>query len=110
MVQEDENGIERPVQLISLRLNSAQMNYPTIEEAYAMIFALIKLGPYLYDTDFMIYTDHKVLKCLFQKEMKNRHIQRWTVLLAEYLAPIHYFAGASNLWEHIWLKSWSKCL
>jgi len=97
LVQADENGLERPVHLISGRLNSAQMNYPTIEkEAFAIIYALIKLRPYLYGADFVIYTDHQPLKCLFTKEQKNSRIQRWSVLLSEFAAPISYIKGLDN--------------
>lgn len=98
LVQADEDGIDRPVHLISGRLNSAQRNYPTIEkEAYAMIYALIKLRPYLYGADFVVYTDHKPLKCLFKKEMKNSRIQRWSILLNDYQCEIQYMQGKSNV-------------
>ena len=33
--------------------------------------------------EFTVYTDHKLLKSLFTKEMANTKIQRWAVLLAE---------------------------
>lgn len=99
LVQEDANGIARPVHLISGRFNSAQLNYPTVEkEAYALIFALVKLRPYLYGADVKIYTDHAPLRCLFTKEMKNTRIQRWAILLAEYAAPILYMRGEDNTW------------
>ena len=99
LVQADDNGVERPVHLISGRFSKAQLNYPTIEkEAYAVIYALIKLRPYLYGANFVIYTDHQPLKCLFTKEMKNSRIQRWSVLLSEFAAPIQYMRGCDNVW------------
>lgn len=99
LVQQDEAGIDRPVHLLSARFNPAQRNYPTIEkEAYALIYALVKLRPYLYGAQFTIFTDHKPLKCLFMKELRNSRIQRWAVLMAEYAAPIEYMKGNDNVW------------
>ena len=41
LVQEDENGMERPVLYLSKQLNEAQIKYATIErEAYAIVYAL----------------------------------------------------------------------
>ena len=99
LVQADDRGIERPVHLLSARFNAAQRNYPTIEkEAYALVYALVKLRPYLHGAQFTIYTDHQPLKCLFTKELRNSRIQRWAVLMAEYAAPIEYMKGADNVW------------
>ena len=84
---------------ISGRFTSAQLNYPNVEkEAYALIFALVKLRLYLYGADVKIYTDHVPLHCLFTKEIKNMRIQRWAILLAEYAAPILYMKGEDNTW------------
>ena len=98
LCQEDEDGIERPVQYISKQLSGAALKWATIEkEAFAVVFALNKLRPYLYGAEFTIYTDHKPLKSLFLSEVKNTKIQRWAVLLAEYSAPIEYRQGPNNI-------------
>ena len=98
LVQEDEHGMERPIQYVSKQLAGAQLNWATIEkEAYAVVHALTKLRPYLYGAEFVIYTDHKPLKSLFLSEVKNTKIQRWAVLIAEYGAPIEYRKGAHNI-------------
>lgn len=97
LVQLDDDGVERPVMYLSKQLSSAQMKYATIErEAFAVVYALQKLRPYLYGAEFVILTDHKPLKSLFLQEQKNTRIQRWAVLLAEYGAPIEYRRGAHN--------------
>lgn len=98
LVQSDKNGIERPVQYISHQLSATQCRWPVIEkEAYALIYALQKLRPYLIGAEYTIYTDHKPLKCLFTKEMDNTKIQRWGILLAEYGAKIEYRRGEHNI-------------
>jgi hypothetical protein len=98
LVQMDDQGLERPIQYISHQLSAVQRRWATIEkEAYALVYALQKLRPYLLGSDFTIYVDHKPLKCLFTKEMNNTKIQRWGILLAEYGAKIEYRKGIHNV-------------
>ena len=98
LVQEDEHGVERPIQYISKQLSGAQLKWATIEkEAFAVVHALTKLRPYLYDASFTIHTDHKPLKALFVSEIKNTKIQCWAVLITEYGAPIEYRKGPNNI-------------
>ena len=98
LVQTDEHGIERPIQYISKKLAGSQLHWPVIEkEAYAVIHALTKLRTYLLGSVFTIYTDHKPLKSLFLKEVKNTKLQRWACLIAEYGAAIKYRKGANNI-------------
>ena len=98
LCQVDDQGVERVIQYISHQLNPVQRRWATIEkEAYAVVYALQKLRPYLLGADFVVYTDHKPLKSLFTKEMNNTKIQRWAVLLAEYGAQIEYRQGKNNI-------------
>lgn len=98
LCQVDDRGVERVVQYISHQLNPIQRRWATIEkEAYAVVYALQKLRPYLLGAEFTVYTDHKPLKSLFSKQMNNTKIQRWAVLLAEYGAKIEYREGRNNV-------------
>ena len=98
LAQEHDEGVERPIQYLSKQLAGAQLRWATIEkEAYAVVNDLTKLRPYLYCSEFTIYTDHKPLKALFLSEVKNTKIQRSAVLIAEYGAPIEYRKGAHNI-------------
>ncbi len=98
MVREDANGIERPIQYISKQLNAAQRKRSAIErEAYAIVFALRKLQPYLHGAVFTVYTDHKPLKSLFQCEVKNTRVQRWAMLISEFGCDIEYRKGKNNV-------------
>ena len=57
---------------VSHQLSGAQLNWATIEkEAYAVVYAIGKLCPYLYGAEFKVYTDHKPLASLFTKEFVN---------------------------------------
>ena len=98
LVQVDDSGTERVIQYVSHSLSSVQRRWATIEkEAYAVVYAISKLRPYLYGADFTVYTDHKPLTSLFTKEMQNTQIQRWAVLLPEYGATIQYTKGKNNI-------------
>ena len=98
LCQEDENGIERPIQYVSAQLNQTQRRWATVEkEAYAVIYCLKKLRTYLLGADLTVYTDHKPLMCLFTSEVANTKIQRWAVLLSEFNARIKYRPGENNV-------------
>ena len=98
LCQEDEAGIERPIQYISAQLTSTQRRWAVIEkEAYAVVYALRKLRTYLLGAKVTVYTDHKPLLCFFVGEIDNTKIQRWAVLLAEFAATIKYRPGKNNV-------------
>ena len=98
LCQEDESGIERPVVYLSKQLSSTQRRWATIEkEAYAVVYALQQLRPYLWGAEYSTYTDHKPLTSLFTKQMNNTKIQRWSILLAEYGCCPRYVPGKLNI-------------
>ena len=98
LVQEHEDGIEHVIQYVSHQLNGPQSRYSVIEkEAYAVIYCIEKLRPYLLGAEFKVLTDHKPLTCLFTKQMVNTRIQRWAVFLAEYGAKIEYRKGLHHI-------------
>ena len=98
LVQLDDQGVERPIQYISKTLHGRERVWSTIErEAYAIVYALTKLRPYLFGAQFVIYTDHKPLKALFVGEVRNTKTQRWASLISEYGAPIEYKSGRNNV-------------
>ena len=98
LCQTHEDGVEYVVHYVSQQLNTTQRRWATIEkEAYAVVYTLQKLRPYLYGAEFVVYMDHKPLLCLFSKSMTNTKIQRWAILLAEYGATIKYRPGNNNI-------------
>ena len=98
LCQEDENGVERPLQYISAQLTSTQRRWATIEkECWAVVYCLDKLRCYLLGADFVVYTDHKPLLSLFTSQMNNTKIQRWGILFEEFGAVIKYRPGENNV-------------
>jgi len=97
LAQTDEQGIERPIHYVSKQLTDSQQKWSAIErEAFAIIYALHKLRPYLQGARFTVYTDHKPLKSLFQCEVKNTRVQRWAQLISEFGPSIEYRRGEHN--------------
>ena len=98
LCQKDDEGVERPVVYLSKQLSDTQKRWATIEkEAYAVIYALKQLRPYLWGAQYRTFTDHKPLTSLFTKDMNNTKIQRWAVLLAEYNCRVEYHKGKLNI-------------
>ncbi len=94
LVQTDDLGIERVIQYVS----GPQTRWATCErEAYAVIYRIQKLRPYLYGAPFTVRTDHKPLRCLFTKQMNYTKIQRRAILLEEYNAKIEYRKGRHHV-------------
>ena len=98
LVQDDENGLERPIAYFSKTLTGPQLNWSTIEkEGWALIYGLKKFEPYVYGNAVTAYTDHKPLKSLFINENRNTKVQRWSILLSELGCDIQYREGKRNI-------------
>ena len=98
LCQKDSKGVERPIVYLSKQLSDTQRRWATIEkEAYAVVYALKQLRPYLWGAEYYTYTDHKPLTSLFTKDLNNTKIQRWAVLLAEYNCKVQYHKGKLNV-------------
>lgn len=98
LVQKDANGVERVIQYVSKQLTEPQKSWSAIErEAFALVFALRKLRPYLQGAEFTVYTDHKPLKSLFCSEIKNTKIQRWASQISDFGCAIEYRKGKNNI-------------
>lgn len=99
---------ERPIQYLSHQLNDGQKKWPIIQrEAYAIVYALIRLRHYLFGAKFTIYCDHKPLHHLFTSEMKNPRIQRWAIMLDEYKPNIEYHPGRKNVNGDFMSRLWT---
>ena len=97
LVQLGADGVERVIHYVSHQLSQVEQRWATIEkEAYAIVYALQKLRPYLYGAEFSIHTDHKPLKSLLSSPMRNPKLQRWGMIISEYAPQIYYHDGPSN--------------
>lgn len=95
--QEHENK-DLPIQFISRSLNKNEKNYSTTEkECLAIVWAVKVLRPYLYGQEFIIRTDHKPLKWLFNVKDPGSRLVRWRLKLEEYSYSIEYKKGLDNV-------------
>ena len=88
-----------PVVCISRRLSKAEVNYSqTQREALAIVWAVRRLHKYLFGSTFLLVTDHKALKYIFQPESSlakttTAMLQRWAIELSAYSYEIQHRSG-----------------
>ncbi|CAK9812938.1 Retrovirus-related Pol polyprotein from transposon 17.6 [Anthophora plagiata] len=91
-------GKDKPIAYASRVLNSAELNYPTIQkELLAIVYCIQHFRPYLYGKKFTLVTDHKPLTWLHSVEDPTSRLMRWRLKLAEYEYDILYKAGKANV-------------
>ena len=84
-----------PVAYYSKKLNSAQMNYATIDkELLCVIATLREFRSMLLGTEIHIYTDHKNI--LNVGDSSERRL-RWISYVDEYSPTLHYVEGPRNV-------------
>ncbi|GJY09441.1 putative reverse transcriptase domain-containing protein [Tanacetum coccineum] len=102
------DGEEQAFETLKQRLSSAPIlalpdgnedfNYLTHDlELGAVVFALKIWRHYLYGTKFVIFTDHKSLKYVFDQKALNMRQRRWMELLNDYDCEICYHPGKANV-------------
>ncbi|XP_050502926.1 uncharacterized protein K02A2.6-like [Diabrotica virgifera virgifera] len=98
------DGREKPIHFVSGTLSKAEQNYSQIErEALAIIFCIKKFHKYLYGRQFILVSDHKPLKVIFNPDrnisvMSASRIIRWNVILSAYDYKVEYRKG-SQMYE-----------
>lgn len=100
LLQDDTEGVERPVSYFSRKFNGAQLNYSTIEkELLALILSLQFYDAYISPADesITVYTDHHPLKYLSKFKNKNQRLTRWSLLLQEFPFNIIHVRGKDNV-------------
>ena len=86
-----------PIAYVSRTLNSAKLNYSTVEKEYlAIIWECNHFRPYLLGQKFQIITDHKGLTWIFNVKDLSSRLLRMRLLLEEYDFEIKYKPGKQN--------------
>ena len=97
-----DDGTEKPISYASRTLSAAERKYSQLDkEALAIIFGVKHYHQYLYGREFVILSDHKPLKHIFNASkstpaMASARIQRWAILLGGYHYRIEYKSGQQN--------------
>ncbi|KAI3723340.1 hypothetical protein L2E82_34842 [Cichorium intybus] len=88
----------RVIAYASCQLKDAEKKYPVHDlELAAVVLALKLWRHYLYGVKFVVYTDHKSLKYLFDQKELNMRQQRWMDLLKDFDFEIRYHPGKANV-------------
>ena len=83
--QPGEGTIDHPIAFASRKLSTTEKNYTTTErEGLAMVYALQNFRHYLLGGHFKMFTDHSLLKYLFNKPVLGGKICRWLLLFQEF--------------------------
>ena len=83
----DDDEIKHVVGYASRCVKDAETRYPAIElEAMAVKWAIEHFRHYLYNTDFLVYTDHEPLEAAMKADgMKTKRLAKWRQELADYI-------------------------
>ncbi len=86
-----------PVGYWSRTLPSAEKNYSTTErECLGVVWAVLRLRPYLERAHFTVLTDHDALRwALFIAKAEGRHA-KWRLRLAEFDFNVVYWPGIKH--------------
>ncbi|GKE24384.1 reverse transcriptase domain-containing protein [Tanacetum coccineum] len=92
------DGKFKPIYYARKTLNNAQEHYTTTKkELIAVVFSFDKFCPYLVLSKTIVYTDHFVLKYLFNKQDAKTRLIRWVLLFQGFDIEIKDKRGAENL-------------
>ncbi len=80
--QLDEEGKKYVITYASRSNNKVESNYSSYEgECLAVVWAVIHFRPYIYGTNFTLYTDHQPIKWLMTNDKLTGKLARWVVIL-----------------------------
>jgi len=98
LLQEQDDGKLQPVAYISRRLATDELPYGVTEkECLAVVWASLKLRPYLEGDRSLVRTDHDCLRWILNIEGSgNPRLARWRLRLSELDFEVAYKPGMTN--------------
>jgi len=98
LLQEQDDGKLQPVAYISRRLKTNKIPYGVTEkECLAVVWASLKLRPYLEGDRFLVRTDHDCLRWILNIEGSgNPRLARWRLRLSELEFDVAYKPGMTH--------------
>ncbi len=103
--QLDEEGKEYVIAYAFRSNNKAESNYFSYEgECLAVVWVVIHFKPYLYGTNFTLYTDHQLIKWLMTNDKLISKLARWALILQEYEFKVIHQSGITH--QNMDIMSW----
>uniref|UniRef100_A0A6V7LZN9 RNA-directed DNA polymerase n=1 Tax=Bracon brevicornis TaxID=1563983 RepID=A0A6V7LZN9_9HYME len=97
VLSQGEIGKDLPIAYASRTLNQAELNYSTIEkELLAIVWGVKHFRPYLYGRKFVVVTDHRPLRWIFNVKDPGSRLMHWRLKLEEYEFEVVHKAGKLN--------------
>ncbi|XP_058788284.1 uncharacterized protein LOC131662499 [Vicia villosa] len=100
LVQENDNGVERPVYYLSRMLNDPETRYSDIEKlCLCLYFSCMKLKQYIKPVDVYVSSHSDIIKDMLPKPILHSRIGKWALALTEYsltYAPLKVVKGHKN--------------
>ena len=99
LMQEADNGKKNIIAVASCTFYPTEQNWSTTEiEAYAIKWAILKFDFFQRNHPFVIFTDHRSLTSLDQREFNNAKIRQWQEEISCYKFILEFVEGESNVW------------
>ena len=91
------NEKNQPVQFCSRKLTSAEIRYDIVEkEALAIFWSIQRCRSFLLGRHFVVFSDHRPLRFLFNNDKASSKVLRWRLSLQEYDFEVRYLKGGEN--------------
>jgi hypothetical protein len=98
VLEQEFDGVKRPIAYFSKSYTSTQKNYSTPEkELLAMVMTIEYFHQYIYGRHFTVHTDHQPLTWIKNKTNTHQRLERWLLRLSNYDFDIQYRPGAENI-------------
>ena len=91
------NDTPFPIAYFSRKLRPEETRYSVTElEALAIVASIKHYHYYVYNTEFVVVTDHMPLKTIFDNKSNNSRINRWSLFLLDYSFTCRYKSGQTH--------------
>lgn len=101
---------EYVVSYASRRINTHEANYsPTEGEALAVVHWVGYFRPYLYDQEFIVYSDNSALSFLNNVKDLHGRLGRWALKLSIYKFKIEYRSGSKQSHVDALTRQYPEC-
>ena len=87
----------KPVAYFSEKLSGPRLRYSTYDvEFYAMVQAIKHWRHYLFQREFILYTDHEALKHLHRQDKVSARHANWVAYLQRFTFVVKHKSGVTN--------------